>query len=652
MIIPRGPGQVRNRQTTDGRMESSGTQMATTITSTAIGLVGRWKQEKDQADTQEAMNTALKRKNEWKAANLTREGKAAEGLTEEYLEFNKGLDEELSSKLSNSAKESFKNWQTRDTEQDKLGVMLHQRKQDQVVKQAAFNEGLSIAEDGIRVDPKGNWRKAVEHANLTLENGVNAGVIPPEQLETKRLELNNKLRAETAKSYYTQDRHDFMKSGINELGLGEAEKAAYQDRYQKDLMAEQREQKSLFAEEARLEMSKLDDAKVLAVVNKDTSRLHESADRLDKMGYASYAAKFREEASAYDKVIDFDSSHKGENLVEIRKAAESLEIPNQLEGASATHKANLAIQREYLRREKQFKEDPGEYVSTRVQGESLEDRASSMLELQKQQGILPKDGIRVTTNKERDSFKATWDTGDIKQKLNLLSQATEYGEHMPKVIAEMGLNTSLSLASQFGNDKRSVELLVAGVSDKPVFMGEESKTDYERAAKDSQFISHLSRVRSMFPVNEGMDKSVTDVHVAMVGVSAKLSDPKAGGALFDSKFKTFEEDDKLLFLPSNLDEDDVFSSLDVKKDEIRRSIASRRPDGKETFQDRALFRNSVWTNTDEGYALVNKISGRSIPGSTIRPKELERIGLDNNTRLRNLRKSLALESEKNLISQN
>ena len=618
MIIPRANPVVQNRRTTDGQMTSIGTQNSVNMANTAANFLTEWKAQKDNTAVQEAMNASLKKKNEWKLANMAREGKAAEGLTEDYLKFNQDLKDEIGSNLSANAREKFDMWQDRDTEQDKLGVMVHQRKQDIFVKQSAFDEGISLAQEGLRQDAKNNWAKSYQIGLETLDNGLKSGVIRPEEFETKKLDMQNKFREEASKNYYVQDKHDFMRNGIRELGLGETEIAYYKDKYERDLRADEREKQSLFSEEKKIIMAQRDDMQAQAVANKDTSHFKEGAVKLQAMGYKAEAAELLEQAGQYDKVIAFQDEHRNMPLIEEGRAASALNVTPELEGSSSDYKANLAIQKEFSRKLKQFSSDPAAYVDSFVVGSNDEQRASSRLSLQQSQGIIPKDGFKVLTKAESDAAKAMWETGDMAQRKGIIMETFKYGKHAPKVISEMGINKALSLIPMLDNEQ-DIELFVAGVSDKKeVLLDDSKKSDYQNANKDSNFYQLQVEIQSMFPTNENLPQKVADLDRAMTGISARKVDPKAGGEFFDRNFKILNEGDKKVYYPKTADEDTVEQLLDQRKEELSNLKAK-------TAVARMAIRDAVWINTPNGFVLADPKKGLPVTGSEVGLLEVDEL---------------------------
>ena len=625
MRIPRGPGVVSNRQTTTGQVESGQTQQAVGLFSTALGFVQKYNEEKDRSQIQEAINTATKKTNDWKIKNLARTGKEAEGLTEEFLKFNQETENELNQGLSRNARSAFSEWNLRNSENDKMGVMMHQKKQDDFVKQSAFNDGINIAQETIRTDAK-SWPRAYDHLQNTLDLGLQSGVIKQEEFEKTKTEITNKLRTDLGKNYYTQDKHSFMKE-IDSFGFGEPEIAFYKNKYQNDLAAEERERKTLFSEEAKLLYGKRDDMKAQALANSDTSHYFESADKLEKMGYKEWAVNLREEGGLYQSVVSFNEQNKNRPLGEIAQEAQNLGVGKELDGASAEYKSMLAIQNETKKQIKLFNSDPAEYVSRKAQGGNLEEISSSRLSLQEDQKLFPKNGFQILTQNEKNTFKATWESGDNAQKTELVMESFRYGKHTPKILDEVGVNSALSLApivgfhEGTGLNKKDIEILVAGVSSKAEILEDVKASEYKAAAKESDFYQNLLELQKKFPTNPDLAKKLKDVESAMVGIGAKMVDSSAGAKFFDERIETLNSGDKTIYFPKSLDDDDVESVLDAKKDELTSKFQTG--DRLRDNSARWAMRDAVWINTASGFVLADPNSGAFIEGSQVDLIDLE-----------------------------
>lgn len=623
MKIPSGNGIVSNRQTSTGRVETQATAKAVQGFSTAAGLVQKWKAEDDKSKLQEAINTATKKNNDWKLQNMKRVGKDAEGLTEDYLKFSQSIENEVSTNLSSESKKMFAQWNLQNTESDRVRISDYQHGQKQQVHLSAFNDGINVAEETIRTDAK-QWPKAMEHLGNTLELGKQSGIIKEEEFEAKQTAYMNKMRTELGKAYYTQDKHDFMKN-IDQFGFGKPEIAAYKDKYENDLRADEREKKSLYAEEAKLILGKRDDMKAQALANADTSHFFENAEKLEKMGYKNWANELREDGNQYKEVVSFNSQHRNKPLKEILEASSSLAVGSDLEGSDSKFKANLAIQKEVKAQAKVFNSDPAEYVSKWAQGETMEEIASSRLSLQESQGLYPQKGFQILTTSEKKNIKGAWESGDTRQRTELVLNSFRYGKHTSKVLEEVGVNSSLSLAP-FLSDEKDVEMLVAGVSSKPEILDDGEKSLYKSAAKNSDFYNVLLKVQQKFPTNPDLPEKLKDLESAMTGIGSRKVDPEAGARFFDEKLSTIDADDKLIYFPKTVDEDEVEDHLDKKKQEYVKRFQTG--DKLRDSQAKWAIRDATWVNTSTGFALLDSRSGAYLPGSEIDILELDTVRKD------------------------
>lgn len=630
MKIPRASGVITNRQTSTGQVETAQTNMAVNSANSAMSFVQKYKEEEDRSKIQEAINAATRKTNDWKAKNLTRTGKDAAGLTEEFMTFNQELESELGQGLSNKAKTAFNEWNVRNSESDRMGVMMYQQKQDNFVKESAFNDGISIVQETVRTDAK-QWPRAYAHLENTLDLGLQSGVIKPEEFDAKKADITNKLRTELGKSYYTQDKHEFMKE-INRFGFGEPEIAFYKDKYQKDLAADERERKSLYSEEAKLLYGKRDDMKAQAIANNDTTHYFEAADKLDKMGFKEWGTQLREEGNTYKSVVDFNESNRNKPLKEIVDAAKGLSIGSELDGSSSEYKANLAIRQEVQKQAKIFNSDPAQYVSKWAQGQTMEEIADSRLSLQRDQGLFPVKGFQVLTKEEKNNFKGAWESGDVQQKTDLVMESFRYGKHTPQILDEVGINSALTLAPMIGFqegtgvNKRDLELLVTGVSSKPELLDDAKKSEYQSAAQSSELYQTLLEVQKKFPTNPDLPQRMKDIEAAMTGVSARMVNPEAGKRFFDERIETVNSSDKLVYFPKSLEADEVEDALDKKKEEIISKFKTG--DMKKDNLSKWAIRDAVWVNTSSGFVLTDTRSGGYLEGSQVDMLELEPLKKD------------------------
>lgn len=630
MKLPRASGVVQNRQTSTGQVDLAETQVATQGFSMATSFISKHNEERDKSKTQEAINTAMRKTNDWKAENMKRTGKAAEGLTEDFLKFNQSLEDELGSQLSNNSRSMFSDWNIRNAENDRAGLVAYQEKQNQFVKAAAFDDGLTVSQEIIRSNAK-DWARGFDHLENTLDLGLQSGVIKPEEFEVKKTEMANRLRGEVGKNYYTQDKHEFMKE-IDKFGFGEPEIAAYKQKYKNDLAAEEREKKSLFAEEARIIYAKKDDMKAQAVANSDTSHYFENAEKLRGMGYKAWASELEEEGKLYKGVVTFNAENKNKPLKELVDAAGSLGVGQELDGSSMEFKKKTAIQTEVAKQAKMFDTDPAEFVKGWAQGETMEEIADSRMELQKNQGLFPSKGFQITTALEKKTFKGAWDAGDTKQKTELVMEAFSYGKHAPQVLDEVKVNSALALAPMIGFDaatgldEQTVEMLVAGVSTKPEMLDESKLGDYSSAAKNSEFYKTLVEVQKKFPTNPDLPQRLKDIEAAMTGIGARMVDPQAGAKFFDGKIESVQADDKLVYFPNSLDADEVEASLDKRKDDLLGKFKTG--DRIKDTQIKWALRDAVWVNTAKGFVLADSRSGAYIGGTEMDMIELEPLKKD------------------------
>lgn len=630
MRIPRGPSVVSNRQTSTGDVSSIQTSNAVANFSGVADVVDSYLEKEASAKTLEKTVERERKINEWKQKNFERTGAKAEGLTEEFDSFVKQLDSDIVSSTGKRTKEKYQPYATRANEQERAGVMAFQHQQALGVRKNAFEDSRSFADETIRQDAK-SWQKAKEIRERGYELALASGVLSQEEFERTKTEDDNRFRQELGKNYYTQDKHDFMKN-IGQMGFGKPEIAAYKQRYENDLAAEERERKSLFSEEAKLLMSRKDDMKAQALANADTSHFFDSAQKLEKMGYKEWATELREEGNLYKNVVDFNLQNKSKPLKEIVSAAQSLKVGDKLEGSSVEMRSRDAIQGEVKKQLKTFDMDPAQYVAGWAQGETMEEIADSRISLQQSQGLFPSKGFQVTTNQERTQFKNAWEAGNSKQKTDLVLESFKYGKHTPQVLDEAGVNSALTLAPILafdvttGVNKRDVELLVSGVSSKPEILEDETKAAYTEAAKSSEFYNTLLEAQKRFPTNPDLPRRISDIQNAMTGIGARMVDPGAGAKFFDDRMNSVTSSDKVVYFPKSIDSDELEESLDKKKEEVLKKFQTG--DKKNDMSAKWAIRDATWVNTSNGFVLADPRSGAYLTGSEVDMLDLDPLRKD------------------------
>lgn len=612
MRIPTGNGIVRNRQTA-GQMSSAVTESAVNMGKMAVNLADKIMDQRAESLAQETRNGFQQKMNDLTMKYQQKKGKDAIGSTKEFMDEAQSLEKEMTGNLGKRSVSKLGDFTTRVNESYRMGMMQHERQQELEFNKGEYEKGVTIAQDMIRQDAK-NYPAAVDHLDQTMEAGLKAGLWNDEEHLTKKTEMANKFRQEIGKTYYTQDKHSFMKE-IGNFGFGKPEVESFKQKYKNDLDAEARERKSLYSEEAKLIFGKKDDMKAQSMANGETSHFFEGADKLEKMGYKEWANDLREEGNTYKEVVNFKSQNRAKPLAEQLKAVNELEIGSDLDGSSSKFKAHTAIKTEMAKAMKVYNKDPAGYVSQFAQGSNMEEVASSRLSLQEAQGIYPEKGLKVLTSDENQNLKGSWEAGDQRQRAELVLGVKEkFGKHTSKVLSEIGINQAVTLAPYL-DDEKDVEMLVAGVSTKPEMLDGSKKGDYSSAAKSSDFYKTLTKAQSLFPTNPDLPQKISDIEAAMTGIAARKVDPAAGAAFFDERFETVDSKDKVIYFPKDKDSDEIEDTLDSKKEAILAQYKSG-SEGKDNLS-RWAIRDAVWVNSGKGFVLADPRSGAYIPGSEV-----------------------------------
>lgn len=617
MKIPQGNGIISNRQTA-GNMSSSATQFATSALSGGMQLADVWMDQRAEAKAQEVRNGQQREYNQLIEKYKSRQGKEALGSTAEFEKEASEINKRYSSGLGRRTESKLGDFGTRLSENYRMQIMGHERAQEKSYHAATFEDTFNTASELVRKDAK-SWRLAFDHVNQGIDTGLKVGLWNEEEHEAKRTEFTNKFRGEAAKSYYAQDKHSFMKE-IGQFGFGKAEIASWKDRYQKDLAAEQRELKSLYAEEARGLFSKRDDLKASARLQGTTEHFTAVADKLESYGYKDWAREIRDDQKKYDQLIGFDLEHKGKNLGEKVAAARSLALPEEVEGSADRLAVIKTIQAEVEKDVKNFQDDPYSYIAPRIHGETEEERTASALELQKAQGIPLKEGPLALPKERRDAYASAWEsTTDIKERKKLVEDINaNYGKYSSQVFGELKLNSSLALTPYL--EGRDQEILIAAISSKPEISEDLNKLNvYKTASQKAEIYQALAEARKEFPTILGLEKNLKDIQTAAVGIGAIQMDPDAGAEFFDSKFQFERDSDKIIYAPTSVDIDEVVEMLDQKKADFQNSVSSGDPVADDTA--RMAIRDWTWINTETGYILADKKSGRAIPGTAVHYEE-------------------------------
>lgn len=310
----------------------------------------------------------------------------------------------------------------------------------------------------------------------------------------------------------------------------------------------------------------------------------------------------------------FDTPEQATAYAEkLHSAQEGFYSKTGLDGSAEQLEANNAIKTEMKKQVQIFNSDPSGFVSNWAVGSTPEEMAASRLSLQQKQGIAPEKGFKVLTNEEAKNFKSAWESGDVKQRAALVTEANKYGKYASKVLGEMEINSALTLTPWM--DQRDSELLVSAVSEKPEAFDDASLKEHKSAARESKVFQLLTKASSEIPTDFKMASRLKDFESAMVGISTKKMDPDAGAEFLDSKFEVEEDTDKMIFFPKSVDSDDVISTLDKKKAEIANSIGAN--DVQKGMSAKWAVRDYKWVNNATGFVLVDTKIGRMVPGSQV-----------------------------------
>jgi hypothetical protein len=605
MIIPRGTRVVSNQRTA-GNISTQATQQAVSNFGAVTDIVDTFLDQRAEANALDVKNKLAEKRNEIINKAKGKQGADAQGITPELYSELESYEKEITSSYGRRTLNKVTPYASGLKNDTKMALVNYESEQEKASRQATFNKGMTIAFDTVRTDAK-EWEKAKVHLDESFNAAANSGVFMPEEIEAKKIELEQKFRGEVGQNYYTQDRHDFVKN-IDRFGFGKPEKQAWLDKYSRDNMAEERERKSLYSDEKARILGMRDDMKAQSIANSNTSFYFENADKLEKMGYKNEALELREEGGLYSKVIEFNQINKNRPLSEIFEESQKLSVSPDLEGSDKTFKANLLIQKEINTQMKLFKTDPASFVAQKAIGQTSEEIADSRMRLQKEQGI---SGVspRILTNEEKTGLKNLWDTGDVGARANIISRANEYGKHSGKVLSELGVNSTLQLAPLLGNE-RDVKMLVAGVQNKTFKdFGDEGKNEYVARAKNSEFYQMAASIQKDFPMTSIANEKLQEIEKVMLGISSNNIDPAAGPEFFDKNFNILNQDDMKVFMPKTLDPDEVEDLLAERKEKFLNERLQGSSSLTEKLRIKSNIKNSVWVNTSSGVALVDKNTG-------------------------------------------
>lgn len=581
--------------------------------SSVVGKVMNYKKQKDHNDLISAQNKKNKLLNQWKEENLQRSGSEALGITMEYKNRVREIDEEISSSLSGNAQANYLNWSDRENSNAQLSMAQFENKNFLQVKKNNHTEAISNLFDSVRLDPS-STSKAYQDLEEQVALGVGSGVIDKSEASEYFANQKSKLRKFGANSWYDSDKHEMIKN-IDSFGFGEGEKQSWLDKYNRDLKAEERIRKSQFSGMRADILNNKDGMRAIALETGDTTPFQEAIDNLNEMGFKQDAISLNKEKKLYDKARESNKNLEGLSLAEKARKISAMKVGEDVEEAGSNLKVRDLLSNRVKTEISNFKKDPAQFVESRVTGNTLEEKTRSSLRLQQEQGVPLKGGGRILTDSQKLQISETFKTANSSDRVRVIDELQAYGEFTTKTYQELGLPRSMGMYKYLG-DSVEKELFINSAVEKPKLKPGESIADY-RDISNIPLVRVLEKAGSYQPGNQ-FRNTVDSINETLINYNVNRNDPGASRKMLEEKFDIIDEDSVSAFIPKYLDEDEVEDALEVRMQEIKKEkleLLQASEDGSDAiFISNALEEDSIWINGNDGLILISKKTGKAIPG--------------------------------------
>lgn len=629
-------GQVRSQRINPNIVSNNSTLNAGKAIS---GIVEQYKSQRDHDDLIKAKNTLNEQVNMFKAEQFAKEGEEARGSSEKYQELYNKYKEEISSNLSDRARDSFSTYANQRFSNEKSEFYRFEHMQNKKLAKQNFSSALSSIQEKVRINPSA-FLEAQKELEETHVLGVGSGALSKAELQESLTKSKRSLRDYAMNESYSKDMHVAIRN-IDQMGFGDGEKQRWLKRYQTDVKTEER--KKLYNNKLAREnlMENIKGMEAIAQEHGDVAQLLDAAKQLEGLGYDQDSAKIIKKAEIYESSYEMFQDIKTLPLKEASDYIGKLNVSMDPREADRELKVRDLAVKFQAQRVKQFNDDPAGFVSQFQVGRTGEEIISSRLKAQSEQGISPRNGFKALTKSEAKEYKVQFENAATSDQVKIVADLqNNYGKHTNKVLREIGLSPTASLVTHFPEGK-SRELFLSATSSKKIQVTNGDKyNDYVASAKNSDVMDIVNEVRSMMGQNPALAKQAHEMERTIANISALQGDIEAGPNMFDENFNISDDVDKKIFYPKSLDESDVEYSLNKQKQVFKTEIIQNYFD---SMKENDLIINegytreelnhivdqAVWVNSNDGFVLVDEISGKAISDEySLEQLERDKVDID------------------------
>lgn len=448
---------------------------------------------------------------------------------------------------------------------------------------------------------------------IIREHGERTG-LPPEAIEQRLLESRSATHFNVIQLMLSKDEDSMANTYFQEVE--EKVDSDTSIKIRSLLERKEREKKQKNRLERDLIMEKMGGMQTVAEEHGDTTALKESASKLMDLGFDKEARRLMKMAKLYDKSYPTLEKVKTVPIKEAITMVQEMAVgkdPETAEQESAVRKvATQALQKKI----NQYRKDPVEVIRTQAIGATPEERVSSRLKLQEEQGITLENGYRALSNAEALELKGRFEQGSTEDKVQLVQEIEQsYGKHKGMVLKEMGVPQGALLAQYFPEGKSQELVLSAATSSDPEILNNDKRSDYSSQALNSDFVTLLNDVQEMMPQDANFNRAAESIKNTMVNAAIMTGDPSKARTLFDENFSVVNDSNIKAFIPKDFDEDDVENHLEKKRNQLVQEMTK----GQDPFKQREisqLIKQAVWVNSGDGFVLLDTISGKAFDSYT------------------------------------
>ncbi len=364
-------------------------------------------------------------------------------------------------------------------------------------------------------------------------------------------------------------------------------------------------------------LANLSGMEAIAQEHGDVTELRNAAAQLKEVGDNKWARKVNKKADIYER--SYKDLVKIHNLTisEAKDYARNLSVSKDAKEADTELKVKTVIQSAMERRIKEYEKDPVKVVGMFAIGKTGEQVVESRMKLQEQQGHNIKGGFKALTLDEAKQNSMKFQESDSRGKVALIREIDqEYGQHSNQVLRESGISPTVILSKYLPEGTAQETFVMSATTNKVEVTGDIKRSEVQARVRDSEFSKMLNEVRSIMPDNKKVAEQIEDLQRTMVNYGLNTGNESAGVEVLTNSLTVISDDDKKIFFPKDLDEDDIEFDLNLKKEEFKKLVQEDLKDG--TLDDfdgelsqfiendiSHLIDDAVWVNSRQGFVLIN-----------------------------------------------